>query len=283
MARKITRDKDGYELHKYKYICKKIRTGKTVSVGDMTFGAAYAAARKEPWPPTQPSYDFQSETPQSLSPSQASPGRIPEPIHVPLDGLGVEEGPSETANESKSSTNPTDNSSSPKRPTEPSSGSTGAAEPKAKVSDEQARAVGSVFINYLRSCNEQLKKYEGAFVLPEVAFTMLIEPSVHALCEKHAGSIEIGEREQTIVVVASACATAGQLFYRKRQATRGETNTDTSDVGNTTVVEERPVETPPPATVHSVVTDNDAPTPSNAAKGRLLRSLVSSGAFKVSP
>lgn len=112
---------------------------------------------------------------------------------------------------------------------------------------------------------------------------MLIEPSVHALCEKHAGSIEIGEREQTIVVVASACATAGQLFYRKRQATRGETNTDTSDVGNTTVVEERPVETPPPATVHSVVTDNDAPTPSNAAKGRLLRSLVSSGAFKVSP
>lgn len=276
MARKITRSPEEYATHKYKYIVKKIRDGKTVSAADMAFGATQALARREPWPPPQPNFEYEP------TPSTARPmgNQIPEPIIVPLDGITPEEEQTPSASESGVSSETTGNSSSSRPSTGQSSGSTGAEQPKAKVSDEQARAVGSVFINYLRSCNEQLKKYEGAFVLPEVAFTMLIEPSVHALCEKHAGSIEIGEREQTIVVVASAAATAGQLFYRKRKATGGGIDTDIGDLGATVVVEAQPVEpSPPPATVHSIVQD-DGPSPTDAAKNRLLRSLVRSGAFK---
>lgn len=280
MARKITRDKDGYELHKYKYICKKIRDGKVVSAGDTAFASAYAAGRKEPWPPAQPSFNYQApQTPEIRQSSQ-----IPEPITVPLDEP-LEEDSNATENLFKSSTGSTANSSSAKTPTEQSSASTGEASPpetKSKASSEQARAVGSIFIGYLRSCNDELKRYEGAFVLPEVAFAMLIEPSVHALCEKHAGSVEIGEREQTLVVVAAAGATAGQLFYRKRKAGRNETDSNSGDVGNPAVTEPHAEPNQPPATVHSVIVD-DSPTPTNAAKGRLLRSLVSSGAFKVGP
>lgn len=151
----------------------------------------------------------------------------PEPLSIPLDGLlDSAEDPAPPAEASAPS-------AAPHAVDPPPSTVSGAAEGDASGADAKKKqrtdALAKTFVDYLKTCNAQLREFGNAFVLPEEAFTYIIEPCAQAVCERHAGNIEIGEREQTLVVIAGAAATAGQLYMLKRKAKMAESVIEVSE------------------------------------------------------
>lgn len=85
----------------------------------------------------------------------------------------------------------------------------------------QAEALAALFVGYIRQCNDELRRFEGAFVLPDVVLDKLVAPCAKTLALRHASNVEFGELEMSLVVAGAAAVGPVQLFYRRRKAAAG--------------------------------------------------------------